>query len=125
MSWLLVSCTFITKMPSFDILESLEAKNLCLSAGGRLEAPISNRRCIALETLLTCCPPAPCDLIAVSFTSDSLISICSDMLGIHHAGEYTGLFNIQGLYHGQRSTKKKQRNQKTKKRSLGPQTWGR
>ena len=125
MSWLREFCTFITKTPSLLILVSLDAKNLSLTRWGRLDAPMSKRRCIALETLLTCCPPAPCDLIADSFTSDSLISICSDMVGIHGVGEYTGLFNLQGLYHGQRSTKKKQRNQKTKKRSLCAQTCGR
>ena len=42
-----------------------------LDASGSDEARMSKRRCTALETLLTFCPPAPCARIALNSTSDS------------------------------------------------------
>jgi hypothetical protein len=49
----------------------VQAQQALLDVVGRLEAGMSKRRWIALDTLLTFCPPAPCARMAVTVTSDS------------------------------------------------------
>ncbi len=73
MSWLRVVWALITTTPSAVMRWSRSASRRSLTASGSDDARMSKRRCTALDTLLTFCPPAPCARTAVSSTSDSSI----------------------------------------------------
>ena len=49
----------MTTTPSLLMRWSLRFRRRCLYSSGSDEARISKRRCIAVDTLLTFCPPAP------------------------------------------------------------------
>src|SRR5690606_37334128 len=69
-------CDLITTTPSAEIRRSRRASSRCFHSAGRAcDAPMSNRRCAAVATLLTFCPPAPWARTAVSSISPAGISI--------------------------------------------------
>ncbi len=73
--WLRDCCALMTIIPPSVMRLSFFASSLFLHSSGRDDAAISKRRCIALLTLLTFCPPAPCARIAENSTSCSLMLI--------------------------------------------------
>lgn len=68
-SWLRCSCDLITITPSLVIRLSRKFKRRSLNRSGSDDVWISNRKWIAVATLLTFWPPAPCDRIALSSIS--------------------------------------------------------
>src|SRR5215470_2286994 len=61
--------------PSAVIRRSLRAQSRSLIGSGSDDARMSKRRCTALDTLLTFCPPAPCARTAVHSISSGLIAV--------------------------------------------------
>ena len=70
-SWLRWRCALMTTTPSSLRRRSCSASSRALTASGSDEAATSKRRWIALDTLLTFCPPAPWARTALISTSDS------------------------------------------------------
>src|SRR3990172_7526597 len=64
-------CALMTITPSRVMRWSRSARSRALTASGSEEAATSKRRCTALATLLTFCPPAPVARTAVMRTSFS------------------------------------------------------
>src|SRR5271165_828454 len=61
--------------PSAVMRRSLRAQRRALIGSGSDEARTSKRRCTALETLFTFCPPAPCARTAVHSISEGSIGV--------------------------------------------------
>src|SRR6218665_1845903 len=68
-SWLRYCRALMTTTPSCVMRVSRRASRRCFTSSGNEEAATSQRRCIALDTLLTFCPPGPCARTAVISTS--------------------------------------------------------
>src|SRR5258706_1795646 len=64
----------MTRTPSRVMRRSWRANRRAFTACGSEDAAMSKRRCTALDTLLTFCPPAPAARTAVISTSDSRTS---------------------------------------------------
>ena len=71
---------FMTSTPSLVTRLSRSFSRRCLYSSGREDAGISKRRCMALETLFTFCPPGPPDLTASMVISDSGMAILGEIL---------------------------------------------
>lgn len=69
----------ITMMPALDIRRSFNASSLFLYKTGRADARMSNRRWTPVDTLFTCCPPAPRARMAVNSTSLSGTITCLEI----------------------------------------------
>ncbi len=61
----------MTTTPSVVMRESDSASRRAFTSSGSDDAGTSKRRCTALDTLLTFCPPAPCARTAVNVTSSA------------------------------------------------------
>src|SRR5471032_2554972 len=67
-SWLRDCCAFNTTTPSLVMRWSRRASRRSLICSGSEELTMSKRRCTALDTLLTFCPPGPCARMALNST---------------------------------------------------------
>ena len=75
MSWLRDVCALMTTTPSAVMRWSDRASSRSFTGSGSDDARMSNRRCTALDTLFTFCPPAPCARMAVNSTSAGSMAI--------------------------------------------------
>jgi len=69
-SWDRCSCDLIIKTPSLVRRWSMMLSNLRLAGSGREDRDTSKLSCMAVATLLTFCPPGPCEWIALVSISD-------------------------------------------------------
>ena len=71
---LLLIWALITMIPPLVTRWSFSVNNRAFIKSGREDDEIQNRRCTAVDTLFTFCPPGPCARIAVIWTSDKSIT---------------------------------------------------
>ncbi len=85
----------MTITPSLVILLSFNANKRCLQFSGSVELAMSKRRCMADATLLTFCPPEPCERMALNAISLSGIDKCLDIFSdMGHIGANLGLLTL-------------------------------